>query len=342
MKRLLAFLAAVSFVFIASRREAGLPQKALPEPTRESVEAAKKAAETWSNEHRGASDLSELELIGRLAAIEDIDLTAKGKSAEPQALKPDEMWRTANHVFGFIAAGSGVETIQNAFSVDSDPALRGSLVKITLDRMRVMKYPGKGTHDILFDFYGQTQSEQEITPVSFSVGVIARDTDEVASIGKPIIIGLAVGSDGIDLKCRTINVTTKEDQTFFSILGGQVFSQGLNIVNAFQPAIKPLTALISGLVKKIGDQKANVPVQRFDIGLDFSKISTHIRVREGSYIAVQIPPSQAALWQWDEWTYTKGRIHRKDDERKTPEYNYVVISISRLESPIPAGTVPVE
>ena len=339
MKRLLAFLAAVSFVFIASYRESGLPQKTLPEPTRESVEAAKKAAELWSKEHQGAWVLPGKEQSGIVPGNKGIEPPAEGRPV----LNPEDLWRTATHIFGFIEAGDKAGNIQNAYSIDADHALHGALIKITLDRMKVMKYPGKGDHDILFDFFGQTQSEKVLTPVQFSVGVRARNTDEVASIGKPIFIGLVVGSEGVNFKCTTINVTTTEDKTFFSILGGEVFSQGLNIVNALQPAIKPLTALIDGLVKKIRDRDVdNKKVQIFDIGLDFSRITTHIRVREGSYIALQIPSWLAAQWKWDDWIYTNGRIHRKDDEKKTPEYNYVVISISRLESLVPTRTVPAE
>ena len=46
-----------------------------------------------------------------------------------------------------------------------------------------------------------------------------------------------------------------------------------------------------GLAKTIGKRHRNVPVQDFDLGLDFSTIPLGARLAEGAYLAVQIPES---------------------------------------------------
>jgi hypothetical protein len=69
------------------------------------------------------------------------------------------------------------------------------------------------------------------------------------------------------------------------------------------------------------------------MGLDFSAISTRARLAEGSYLAVQIPETIQAVWDWSQWVYNpvSGRVVNKDDGTQLIPYNYIVFSISRYE-----------
>jgi len=54
---------------------------------------------------------------------------------------------------------------------------------------------------------------------------------------------------------------------------------------------------------------------------------------EGSYLAVQIPEKEQALWNWQEWMYHPGRdqiVQRSDPYTLIP-YNYLIFSISRYD-----------
>lgn len=62
-------------------------------------------------------------------------------------------------MLGFIApgaAGSGSVPIENAATLAPDPSLRGTRIRIALDRFWVDSYPGLGTHEILMEFTGKS------------------------------------------------------------------------------------------------------------------------------------------------------------------------------------------
>jgi len=47
--------------------------------------------------------------------------------------------------------------IQHAGNIAADASLRNGRLRITLNRLRVADYPGRGLHRVLFDFYAQNQ-----------------------------------------------------------------------------------------------------------------------------------------------------------------------------------------
>ncbi len=78
-----------------------------------------------------------------------------------------------------------------------------------------------------------------------------------------------------------------------------------------------------------------VPVQDFYLGLDFGPVATGARLAVGSYLAVQIPESVVAIWDWRDWMYNSANglvVDRADPSRLIP-YNYVVFRISRYDEP---------
>ncbi|HNQ22140.1 MAG TPA: hypothetical protein PKK06_03505 [Phycisphaerae bacterium] len=75
----------------------------------------------------------------------------------------------------------------------------------------------------------------------------------------------------------------------------------------------------------------NVPVQDLYLGLDFTNIAGGARLREGSYLAVQIPESLRSMWDWTEWAYDphKGQVASQSDPKQLIPYNYVIFGVSR-------------
>jgi hypothetical protein len=214
--------------------------------------------------------------------------------------------------------------------IADDPTLVNATITITLDFLRVKAYPGGGSHQVLFDFsaqqhYGSNAEQLHFTQTFGSI----QEGDAAGVIGYPIFKGLNVGSDGAAFQCTTVNVQNNQDQTFINFLDSDVFKSGLQLIETFEPAITPLTGLATGIVKGILNRNANVKVQDFYMGLDFKPVATHARLREGSYIAAQVP--EDAGWNWGEWVYdpVKGRIVNKADPTQLIPYNYMIFGVSR-------------
>ena len=82
----------------------------------------------------------------------------------------------------------------------------------------------------------------------------------------------------------------------------------------------------------VASRNKNAAVQDFYMGLDFTNATTRARLKEGSYIAVQVPERPNAF-DWDEWVYSPKRrqIVAARDDSPIP-YNYIIFSVSRYIS----------
>ena len=243
-------------------------------------------------------------------------------------------WQHTAHAFGYLAPGPpGDEPvpIQHAGNIEADGTLKDGRVKITLNRLRVADYPGGGTHRILFDFYAQNQVPDHVEHLHFNSTFRAAEGERVAVIGYPIFVGLNVGTEGVAFRCFTVNVKNDDDEGFLAAMESDVFKAGLKLINTVQPAIAPLSEMAVGLTKSIAKRHRNVPVQDFYMGLDFTNILTGARLREGAYLAVQIPETFERVWRWDDWVYdpTSGQVVNKSDSAELIPYNYVVFGVSR-------------
>jgi hypothetical protein len=84
-----------------------------------------------------------------------------------------------------------------------------------------------------------------------------------------------------------------------------------------------------GLARAIGERHRNIPVQDFDLGLDFSSLATGARLAIGSYLAVQMPQEHLSQWDWQDWFYHAGSglVLLRGDARRMLPYNYLIFSI---------------
>ncbi|WP_300667783.1 hypothetical protein [Desulfoluna sp.] len=246
--------------------------------------------------------------------------------------KDDPIWKFTSHAYGFIppadSRSDAQVSIVNAGNIIADTALKDQAIKITLDRLVVRDYPGKGVHHILFDFYAQHQTTGQAQDLHFTQTYRVQEGQSAPISGYPIFVGLNVGSEGVAFKCQTINVKNEADEKLLGIMEGDAFKKGLQLVNTVNPAIPVVTGFATGITKAVLNGKKNVPVQAFDLGLDFSTIQTRAKLKEGSYVVVQAP----LPFDWAQWVYspTSGQIISTADPATSIPYNYIVFSISKM------------
>src|SRR5689334_19462851 len=161
-------------------------------------------------------------------------------------------WQHTAHAFGFIeprAPGNDNTAIQHAGNIAGDAKLRGGRISITLDQLRVAKYPGGGIHRILFDFYGQNQVRADVEHVHFDTTYRVQEGKTAASDGYPIFVGLSVGPDGVAFRCRTVNVANEDDEAMLALMESDVLKSGLRLIATAQPAIAPLSGMAVALTR---------------------------------------------------------------------------------------------
>jgi hypothetical protein len=248
----------------------------------------------------------------------------------------DKPWQHTAHAFGYLAPGPPGNTplpIQHAGNIATDQTLKNSRIKVTLDRLRIAGYPGRGLHRVLFDMYAQNQVPGDVEHLHFNAPYRGQEGEQAAILGFPIFVGLNVGPEGVAFKCFTVNVSNDEDESFLSFLESDVFKAGLKLASTVQPAIAPLSQMAMSLTRNIATRHRNVPVQDFYLGLDFSNILTRARLAEGSYLAVQISETLQTVWDCSEWVYhpLNGQIINRREPTRLVPYNYVVYSVSRYD-----------
>jgi hypothetical protein len=299
----------------------------------------------------------EVPVIGRMSPVQAAkklrEMGAYDVPAEPQGDETEgpsamgtwsnwwrtKLWQHTGHAFGYIAPAAAATDqgvpIRHAGSIKPDATLKGARLKITLDRLRIMEYPGGGTHHVLFDFYAQNQAPGDVVEhLHFNATFRGREGEHAAVVGYPLFVGLLVGQEGVSFKCFTVNVKNDQDGSLLGFLESDVFKAGLRLVATAQPALAPLSLMAGGIVKGLAGRNKNVAVQDFYMGLDFSNTATRARLAEGSYLAVQVPEGEADAWDWTSWKYnpSSGGVVSATDPRKTLPYNYVVFGVSRLEA----------
>jgi hypothetical protein len=241
-----------------------------------------------------------------------------------------------DHAFGFIAPpkeGDGdTAEIVDAGNIKADESLKNQRIKVTLDRLRVYDYPGKGEHTVLVDFYGrhQTSTPNQTEDLHFTQKYRALEGSGAGVRGFDIFVGLKVGEEGVSFKCYTVNVENKDDKKMLAFLDSDVFKKGLGLIEAFNPAIPVVSGLATGVIKMFAARNNNVPVQDFHLGLDFSQGITGARLRQGTYVAVQVPSE--AEWDWSQWVLKRAQSQQiLSKEGSNPiKLNYIVFRIDKM------------
>ncbi len=257
-----------------------------------------------------------------------------GRSQKKLSPQP---WQHTGHAFGYLPpaqVGSPSSlSIQSVEDIQPEPTLKQARLKITLDRLRVLSYPGGGMHQVLVHFSAQNQIPENTEDLHFNATYRVQEGEHAGIRGYPIFLGLNVGNDGIRLKVRTVNVQNEQDEALLKILRGNVFKSGLQLLKTAQPALAPLSDLAFGLTEMILTRNKNIAIQDVDLGLDFSTLRMRPHLAEGSYLAVQMPESEEPAWDWGSWVYqpASGLVVKRENDQQPLPYNYLVFSISRYE-----------
>lgn len=252
-------------------------------------------------------------------------------------LRRDDPWRHTAHLFGYIPltpSKDGPIDILPTSKAPKSERLAAMGLRITLDRLYVASYPGGGTHHVLLNFSALNQIEggKEEELVHFNATYRATEREHAAVLGFPVFVGLNPCTEGLVLKCRTVNVKNQEDEGLIAFLDSGLFKKGLKLAGTFQPAVGQLSESAVGLFKFIAGRNRNVGVQQFELGLDFSDVATRGRLAEGSYVAIQYPGSKSAEWKWADVAYDPdgGRIYRKNAPDEPFDFNYVILGVSGM------------
>jgi hypothetical protein len=292
-----------------------------------------------------------VEAAERLRASGEIDAadalaTAGGDSAPhgteffggPLSGRRLRPWQHSSHAFGFLPlepVRADRLPLLPAGAIEPDRTLAGQRINVTLDRLGVAEYPGRGTHRVLINCYGRhISADSRPEGINFAVSLRARDGEHASVMGWPIFVGLQVGDEGVAFRAYTLCIASEDDEALVSFLESEVFRAGLKLTSAIQPAVGLVASMMGGLTKALAERRSNVPVHEFALGLDFTAVPTRAALAEGSYVVVQIPETHAFTWDWEEWAFdvNRGRVVRADDPTETLPYNYMIFSVTRAPS----------
>jgi hypothetical protein len=231
-------------------------------------------------------------------------------------------------LLGFIEPGPsrGMIPVENALQMPADESLKGTRIKITLDKFYVQSYPGNGTHSVLCEFAGKNQISGDAEEMRFALTAEVNDLSSAAVSGAPIFLGVSVGQDGIAFEGRTINVRSSTDDLLMEALGTDTFRDGLALLTVAQPALKPFVGLASNVVKAVLGRSKNKQVYTFRLGLDFGSGATSAGLRIGSYVVVQ---ADSATWDWNQvrWNSDSASVVLNSTGESVP-YNYMVFGVT--------------
>jgi hypothetical protein len=204
------------------------------------------------------------------------------------------------NVCGFLPA-QGTDRLLPVSKAAADPALVGTPLRVTLDSLHVAKYPGKGTHTMLFDFALQSQPSQDSVPVyHYNAKFRAGDGETVPVHDFPLFHGFSAAAEGIVFGFQIINLESSFNKGLLDFLDTDEFKLGLSLLN-LTPVLGQISQMCAGMARWLAGQSANAPVQAFRQGLGFATSPLSGRLAEGYYVVAQIPVEFQREWNWDDW-----------------------------------------
>lgn len=272
-----------------------------------------------------------------LTEIQDLDGAAyfsQGAVSGQGFLIGKKPYTHTGFILGFIPTvtptSKGSSEIIGISKIEGNKEIIGKRIKISMDKFYVHSYPGLGQHSILCEFSGKNQVAGETEELRFALKFNAADKAGASVSGVPLFMGVTVGNDGISFEGRTINVSNTLDEVVLATLDSPAFKNGLALIHAAQPALKPFSTLAAAAVKSTLARKRNTQVHSFNLGLDFGEGATSARLRHGSYIVIQT--DDAAGWDWTnfEWNRDAMTLQRKADASTELEFNYMIFGVSEF------------
>jgi len=292
-----------------------------------------------------AEAAQKLRQIGADDKAKELEQSAAKETGRPQGGAFDwltRLWQTppyrhTEHSVAFMdtdpATTPGPIDIKEAGTMAADGTLTGQRITLSLIMLRTWNYPGHGTHNILLNFGARNQAPDGVEPVAFNLTARSRDQQSAPVLNYPIFVGLKVGGEGIAFEGSTVNVYSEGDKSILDVLEGDLFRDGLKLLETAQPVIKPFTGLGIGVAKAMAKRSENVRVHEFRIGLDFGTAPGSVRLRAGTYLIVQTPPpppGEKGL-DWNDWVYLASQrtIAKRANHTELLPLNFIAISVRR-------------
>jgi hypothetical protein len=289
--------------------------------------------------------LPRAEIGAYLTEIRDMDAAAefnRALAAGQAGLFAKRPYIHKGLILGYIAPSpvgpANAIPVQGVSKIGVNSGLIGQRIKITMDKFYVRNYPGTGTHKILCEFAGKNQVAGETEELRFALRFEVQDRGSAGITGAPIFMGVTVGKDGISFEGRTVNLSSKNDETILSALDSPAFKSGLSLIEYAQPALKPFTGLAKAVVQSVCTRSNNRQVHNFNLGLDFSDNATSARLALGSYIVVQADPGPDQPWDWSHYVWNADAMSLQPNDPQVLEidFNYMVFAVRPFSDEVAA------
>jgi hypothetical protein len=297
---------------------------------------------SWFGDAPSVGELNSGDLAAYLTAVDDPELVA----ATPASGAREERWsfqlpvitepRPFKHtgsMVGYIRVGNGDRhKIVDPSTVSPDQKLLGETIAIRLTGALVVRYPGRGVHEILLNF-GVRRGNNPTPKHNFNATISAADGNHMPVSGQMLFTGIEVRDDGLAVEMSTVNVHSEGDKRLLGVLQSEVFQKGLDLVASTGPVVGLLSVTLDSLAKYIAGSSENRKVQTGFLGLDLDDtLPDTPKLRAGTYVLAQAPAEvNDRPWSWADYVYDQPRhvIVRESDDRLI-EFNYVTLGIQPL------------
>jgi hypothetical protein len=247
--------------------------------------------------------------------------------------RPPKAWEHTSYAYGFLSEnaiddGNGL-LIQEATSVlSSDDSLKNNQISVSLDFLRVLDYPGKGKHQVLFKFNANNHQNGQDQNLSFNQTFAIQEGQRAPISGYPIFIGLNTGEELVQFDVEIVNVSNDNDDKFLETMESGVVKNGIKLLNTVNPVIPIITEYATGITKMIASRNKNRSITSPKMGLWFGNSPTRMKISKGVYIAVQTSSPQD--FDWSKWKLNRafGTIQSVDGNQNEIPHNYFIFSIS--------------
>lgn len=173
-----------------------------------------------------------------------------------QGKAPSRFVRVAS-ICGFLPeSGTGEMTAVASASGDAD--LHGKPLDISLVGLHVARYPGRGTHTLLFDFGIEPRTKSGARVFHYSSRFEAKNGETVPVHGFPLFTGLKLSGDGLVFGFRTINISSSFNETLLDFLGHDEFKNGLSLATLSNPVLGQVSQMAVSLAGWLADRKSVV------------------------------------------------------------------------------------
>lgn len=235
------------------------------------------------------------------------------------------------NICGFLPASGGDRLVPVARATP-DTNLQGEPLRITLDTLHVARYPGLGTHSLLFDFAVERQGAGEANSrYHFNAKFEARNGATVPAHNFPLFYGLEPSAEGIVFGFQTVNVDSSFNRGLLDFLDGDEFKAGLSLLH-LSPVVGQLSQMAASLASWLAGRSKNAKVMEFRQGLSFAPSPLGGCLAEGHYVVAQIPVDSQRDWSWDDWVVdpTLQHLVQREDRSSGLDFNHFVFGVQRM------------